>query len=223
MNPSNAIVTLGDAGAPGDDLSYTGEDATQPVSMAYFRARFAEFQSVMTAMDQAYQAGVAAYFASDPPDEALYNLLLDYERKAADLKATAEAMNAGAQIVNAAGGRLPVLSIPATLGALPVLAMSAVVTWALSRVAGWIDYARGYTAGMADALALVRAMPSNASKPEIEAALSQAHQAARAVSDNALSRAVANIGTASGVANLILIGGLAFLAWRAFRGTFARD
>lgn len=216
---SGGVVTLGDAG---DDASYDGAVYDSPVSLDYFRQRFAEFQQVMQAMDESYRAGIAAYFASDPPDENLYALLMEYESKAADLKATAEAMNTGASIVNAMGGRMPVLSIPATLGALPVLLMSAAVTWALSRVSGWIDYARGYTAGMADALALVRSMPANASKPEIEAALSQAHEAAVKVSDNALTRAVSQIGSASGIASIVIIGGLAFLAWRAFGDVFRR-
>lgn len=212
----SGALTLGDAGASNDDASYTGDVSTSPVSMDYFRARYLEFQQAMTAMDRAYQAGNAAYFASDPPDEGLYNLLIDYEQNASQVKAIAQTLSTAAAAVNALGGRLPGLSIPPSLGAVPMVAIGAAALVALASVSHWLAYSRGFSAGMVDQLERVRAMPSNAGKQEIEAALNQAVQARAESLQNPLGSLFDTFSAVPGIVKLAVVAGLGWLAWRSF-------
>lgn len=221
----NTTATLGEVG-PRDDQSYTGELSTAPVSMDYFRAKFLEFQQAMNAGDRAYQAGVAAYFASDPdtsPDYSeLYALLTDYESRASEYKGIAETLNMGANIVNTLGGRLPQLSIPQSLGALPALALPAGVLLALSAALGAISYMVGFTAGMESVLRKIEAMPENASKPEIVAAVREAVQARKDLTLNPLSGVGVTLGGFAGLLKIAVVGGLAYMAWKSFNDVMDR-
>lgn len=198
------MSTLGDAG-PHDDGSYTGE--TSAVSLDYFREKYREFQVCMNAADQAYQAGLAV--AQIAYDAELDALLTEYENRSTTVRATAEALNAGANIVNASGGRMPVLSIPATLG-LPPLLMPAAVVAAVAAAATYVGWSLGYVAAMTRAIEVVNNSSADAdAKAEITRQLQRAKAAAQLGSGTSLS-------LLSGPVKIIAIGALAFLAWRAF-------
>lgn len=198
---------LGDAGAGGDDTSYSGAPvAPSAFSLDYYRAKYAEFQQVLTALDAAYNAGVDLWSVTQ--DEVLAQKLDEYEARRGMVKTTAEALNFAAQAVNAAGGRMPVLSIPGSLGALPPLLIPAGV---LAAVATIIVWGRGFIAGlvqyMQDAQALA-AQDTPEKKAALAAALAKA-RAAQAEADTPLASA----------ANIVKWGAIAFgawLAWRAF-------
>lgn len=214
----NTTATLGDVG-PHDDQSYTGEVSTSPVSMDYFRAKFLEFQQAMNAGDRAYQAGVAVYFATDPDSQEyaeLYALLIDYESRASEYKGIAESLNLGANVVNSLGGRLPVLSIPQSLGALPALVLPAGVLLALSAAVGAISYMVGFTAGMESTLRKIEAMPDNATKPEIVAAVREAVEARKQITLNPLSGIGATLGGVAGLVKVAVVGFLGYMAWKSF-------
>lgn len=213
---AQTAIVASAAQIPHDDQTYTGDVSASPFSMDYFRAKYLEFQQALTAGDRAYQAGVAAYFATDPPDAGLYDLLMEYESKAGEYKSTAESLNLGAQIVNSMGGRLPALSIPSSLGALPALALPIGVILAVSSAVGAVAYMVGFTAGMQAQLERVKAMPENATKPEIVAALTEAVAARQQMGLNPLSGISGVLGGYVGLVKIVIIGGLAWMAWRAF-------
>lgn len=200
-------------------LTESGEDSF-PLSMDYFRARFAEFNQCLQALDESYQAGLAVYFATDPPPEGIYNLLMDYESKRSQLKATAQALNTGAAIVNTFGGNVSPINIPATLGALPALVVPAIVFAAVASVANYIAYAKGFTAGMLQQITVVKALPESASKPEIVSAMQNAYEAQKKVSDNALANLIGSAGSffnSLSLPTILLIAGVGFYAWRKLR------
>ncbi len=202
-------ATLGEAGIPHDDETYTGDVSSSPISLDYFRSKFTEFQQSLNAADQAYRAGVEAFAIY--PFEDVGALLTEYEAKASTLKLTAEAMNAGAAVVNAAGGRMPVLSIPSTLG-LPPLLMPAAVIAAIGAAASYVGWALGYAQAMNDAIGYAENIVSDPQqKSALVAALTKARDAVAIGNGSGLSML-------AGPLKIAAIGGLLFLAWRAFGG-----
>lgn len=146
---SQNTLALGDAGTSNSDTSYAGivEDPSA-FSLDYYRAQFVKFQAMMNALDTAYGAAQTALYALDPDKDTdidtyqqLYDLVLDYEAKRGWVKGVAETINMAANAANAVGMRMPVLSIPKTLGnplivgAGVVAAIAAVAYWGK----GWID------------------------------------------------------------------------------------
>lgn len=198
---------LGDAGADNSDPSYTGATpGASPLSLDYYRAKYAEFQQVLTAMDRAYNAGVDLWAVTE--DEPLALLLDEYEAKRGTVKATAEALNFAANAVNSAGGRFPVLSIPGSLGALPALLVPAGVLAAVAAIIVWgRQFIAGLVAYMQDAQALA-AQDTPEKKAALAAALAKA-RAAQAEADTPLA-------SAANIVKWAAIAGAAFLAWRAF-------
>ncbi len=151
------MSTLGDIG-PHDDPSYTGEqtsDSLPGMSMSYYRDKAREFQVLLNSLDAAYTSMIdsinSGLIPQDYADDLL-SLAADYEAHKTILKVTAEAVNAGAAIVNSAGGRMPQLSIPGTLGlgpiALPLGTLVAIGTigaltaWGMSWLNGYNDRAK---------------------------------------------------------------------------------
>lgn len=200
------MSTLGDVG-PHDDDSYVGDVSASPLSLDYFRAKFGEFQACMNAADQAYQAGLVV--SQIAPSEEIDGLLTDYESRSVGLKGTAEAMNAGAAVVNAMGGRMPVLSIPQTLG-LPPLIVPAAVVAAVAAAAAYVSWSLGYVSAMTRAIEVVNDSSASAeAKAEIARQLQRSRDAARIGSGT-------SFGMFAGPVKLIAIGILGFLAWRAF-------
>lgn len=217
----NTTATLG-LPIPHDDESYTGEVSTSPVSMDYFRAKFLEFQQAMNALDTAYQAGTAAYFASDPPDEEIYALLLDYEQNAAQIKGIAETLNMGANLVNSMGGRMPSLSVPQSLGFLPALTLPAAIVGAIAAVATWMTYSLGYVRGMKAAIDRIIQSVPEAQRPALVAALSQTAEAERQLVSNPLSSVGAAFGGVAGLVKVAVVGFLGYMAWKSFNDVMDR-
>lgn len=212
---------LGDTG-PKDDASYSGAVNTSALSADYYRTKLSEFQTVLNALDAGYQTAQQTYYIEgiDPASlEGLDDLMRDYESKRSTLRATAEALNFGAAAVNAAGGRMPSLSLPQTLG-IPFLVPAAFVA-AVASAAALIVWGRDWLQGLNTRLSRAQLLeaardPSMGGSPEIAGAL--AAQMARA--DDALQAADAS--PLSSIAGLVKWGAIGlglFLAYRAFQGS----
>lgn len=198
---------IGDAGAPNDDGSYTGDVSSVPLSLDYFRAKFGEFQQCMNAADMAYQAGLVTQQIT--PSDDIEVLLTEYETKSIGIKGAAEAMNAGAAIVNSLGGRMPVLSIPQTLG-FPPLVVPAAIAAGVAAAASYIGWSLGYVSAMTRAIEVVNDSTADAeSKAEITRQLQRAKDAARIGSGT-------SFGMFAGPLKLAAVVALGWLAWRAF-------
>lgn len=197
---------LGDAGADNSDVSYTGAPNASPLSLDYYRAKYAEFQQVLVAMDRAYNAGVDLWSVSE--DESLALILDEYEAKRATVKATAEALNFAANAVNSAGGRFPVLSIPGSLGALPALLVPAGVLAAVATIIVWGREFIGRLVNYIQDQQAIAAQDTPQKKAALAAALAQA-RAAQAEAETPLSSAASVIKWAA-------IAAAAFFAWKAF-------
>lgn len=213
--------SLGDIG-PKDDASFQGDVSTSVLSGDYYRQKLTEFQSTLNALDLGYQAAQNAYYIEGIAPESLEGLdelMRDYEAKRGTLRATAEALNFGAAAVNAAGGRMPSLSLPATLG-VPFLVPAAFVA-AIASAAALIVWGREWLKGLNVRLSRAQLLeaardPASGGSPEVAAQLAQ--QMAQA--DQALQ--IADASPLSSIATLVKwgsIAALAFFAYKAWKGT----
>lgn len=203
---------LGDAGVSNDDGSYTGETGGF-LSLDYVREKAREFQLSLTGLDESYRAGLAVQDVS--PSDTIAALLAEYESKAGELKATAEVINAGAAMINGMGGRMPVLSIPSTLG-LPPLVVPAVIATGIAAAAFYVSWSIGYRSAMTEAIATVQASTADPeSKDQITRALQDA-RAAQGIDAGSIFSAL------SGPLKIGAICVLAYLAWRSFNDVFDR-
>lgn len=133
VNRSPALTSI-----PHDDDTYTGEVSTSPVSLDYFRDKAREFQVVLSALDEAAQVAQSLIFTDLSPEFSDYvdRWLSDFSSKRARLKWTAEGINAASAVINSAGGRFPVLSIPGTLGAPFVIPLAGIAAISAAVVLG---------------------------------------------------------------------------------------
>lgn len=197
----------------GDSWSVVEEPAeTSPFALDYYRNKAREFQVTMNAIDAAYTAASSALAtgALEPEGEAALIEALDaYEGKRITLRVTAEAINAGAAVVNGMGGRFPQLSLPATLGAVPVAPLALIA--AIGTAAGLITWGTQWVQGVNERLK--RAQLIEGASP------GQRDQLIRAIadSDSAVSQAESSVlATLAPLVKWVAIGAVAFFAYRAY-------
>jgi hypothetical protein len=207
--------TLGDAWASENPTP----ESSNVMSLDYYRSKVTEYQSTLNALDSGYQAALVALDVPglDPQTYSSLSASIDeFQSKRWSLKATAEAINMGAAAVNAAGGRMPELSIPGTLGFLPfALPIAAIV--AVGTAATLIVWGQTWLRGVNERLKTAMLLEAQAT-PEDKAALAVAIQQ----SDQAV--AMADASGLSALAPILKWGAIgigAFMLWRAFgsRGT----
>ena len=185
---------------------------TSPFAMDYYRQKAVEFQSTLNAIDAAYRAANDA-LSSGGLDEtsqaALLESLDEYEGRRTTLKVTAEAINAGAAVINSLGGRFPQLSLPGTLGALPAVPIALV--GAIGAAVALISWGVQWIAGVNERLR--RAQLLSGASPAQRDALVRAI----ADSDNAVNQAQSSTLAAIAPAlKWVAIAALGFLAYRAY-------
>lgn len=180
---------LGDAGMPNDDASYTGSVDNSVASVQYWRDKALEFQRVLQSVDET--ANAAAEFLSRTTDQSaiayINEALNDYDTRKTALRLAAEGINAGAAVINAAGGRFPQLSIPPGLGLAPLMPAAAIA--ALGTAAALIVWGKSWIDGVNERMRYAALMQSD--DPEIGRILARAEAAQRVASTST----IAQIGT----------------------------
>lgn len=206
----NRAMTVGDAGTGNTDASYGGEDGSSPMSMQYFREEARKFQGIMDALDEAAVAAQSVLDAGPPPEDAdaLRQYLREFDSKKVVFRATAQAINAGAYLINQAGGRFPVMQVPQTLGFLPALPVTAVI--AIATASTLIVWGREWLKGLNQRLTDARMLEA-IEDPEARAQAAQAVLAARA------AQVKAEGSPWTSVANVVKWGSIAWLAWMAYQ------
>lgn len=213
---------LGEVGVPHDDEGYEGSDPNPApaLSMEYFRAQYLRFQQTLNAVDRAYRAGLIAYGLS--PDAELGALLEEYRSNVSTWRGLAETLNMGSSLVNALGGRLPALSLPGTLAALPALALPAAVVVAVGSVSAWVAWSQGFVSGVESGIERIRSAPdvSDEAKARLLGELRDVQQSAQVLGFSGLG----GIATAGGaILKWGAIALAAFLGWRLLERLEASD
>ena len=200
--------TLGDAW--GDEPQ---PETTSPFSLDYYRNKAREFQVIMDGLDRTYWAASGALGTGaldDATATALESALADFESRRRMIKLTAEAINAGAAVVNGMGGRFPSLSIPGTLGLPPIVAPAAMVA-AIGTAAALIVWGSQWMSGVNERLR--RAQIIEAATPEQRARIVESI----AETDNVVTTTEGSIlASVAPIVKWAAIGLGAFLLYRAY-------
>lgn len=206
------MASLGDVG-PRDDASYGGGVSTSPLSMDYYRSKITEFQSTLTGLDAGYRATLSALdsgaaWMDDETYAGLQSAAQEFQSKRWTMKATAEAINAGAAVFNSAGGRLPSLSIPGTLGLLPALPFAAIA--AVGTAAALTVWGREWLKGVNARLKTAQLLEAQAT-PEARESL------ARSISESDSALAIAEESGFATLAPVLKWGAIAVGAWMVWK------
>lgn len=210
---------LADAGIPGggSDVSYTGDTGDSSLSMQYYRNKVTEFQNTLNAIDKAAMASMIALDSgvlSEADSVALDDALYEYENNKTKMRLTAEAINAGAAAINAAGGRFPELSIPTGLGLAPFVLPAAAIA-AIGVAAGLVLWGNTWIKGVNERLK--RSVVLDAiQNPEQKAQVAQA----MALSDSAVQESEAS--SLSGIASIVKWGAIAIGAFFIYKQFIAK-
>jgi len=201
-------MSLGDAW--GNEQAPSAQDSSV-LSMDYYRAKALEFQQTLNALDTAYRAADAA-LSSQATDmdtaEYLSNWIAQFLEKRDQFRLAAEAINAAATGVNAAGGRFPVMSIPQTLGIAPVLVPVALVG-VVAAAAALVVWGNNAISGLNERLKRAQLL-ENASP-------AQKAQLVSAMNDSDESVRQSQATTLSSLAPIVKYGAFALAAWLAYK------
>ena len=190
------------------------DDTPSPLGLDYYRRKAQEFEDTLRAMDAAYRAANYA-LASGALDDAsageLMESIAEYDARRTSLRLTAEAINAGAALVNTFGADFKKIQLPGTLGLAPVAPVALI--GAVGAAVALISWGVQWIAGVNERLK--RAQLLGSASPEQRDAIVRAI----ADSDNAVSQAESSTLAAIAPAlKWVAIGVLGFLAYRAFAG-----
>lgn len=197
---------LGEVGVDHSDDAYNGESGESAFSMQYYRDKAVEFQNVMNALDSAAQSARTVLDAGVDDETAtrLQSLLDEFDNRKFIFRTTAEAINAGAAVVNSMGGRFPELNIPSGLGLLPAIPIAAIA--AIATAATLIVWGRNWIAKLQLSSVLDK-ITDPAKRDVVAAAVAQSLAAAQTASDSPLSS----------IATVAKWGAIALLAYLGFR------
>lgn len=198
---------------------YDGGSSASMLNLDYYRDIATRFQVTLNQLDQGLRAAYIAEAANVNPQVTadMRRYIQQIEAKRGTLKATAAAINAGAAIINAAGGRFPVLSVPSGLAAAPLILPAATIA-ALAGAVALITWGAQIVSGINERLLYAKKIEglNPAQRADILQASAQAEKA-----DSFL----AAFKPFGGFAGIIKWGGLAlaaFVAYRAFQSSRKR-
>ena len=112
------MLAAAEAGGSG----FTATNA--PVALSYYQQKIVEFQNLLNGMDAAAHAAQSALWDDiDPKLSAdLQTYLDDFDAKKWEFRAAAEALNLAINGANLVGADFPNITIPQTLGVVPLVA-----------------------------------------------------------------------------------------------------
>jgi hypothetical protein len=196
--------------------------ATSQFSVEYWRQKASEFQSTINAVDEIARESIRLLdiLPDGPERDAIADGLDEFNTRRSSMKFAAEGINMGAAVINASGGRFPVLSVPATLGlppiALPAAAIAA-FTAAASLIAWAIAWNRTQVARINSATLALDAIEDPAERARVAAqvAVIRANAEAAAAQSESPFASLATVAKWGGIAVLAF---LAYRAWEKSRG-----
>ena len=151
--------------------------------------------------------------SSDLTTEYLQAWIADFENRRGYLRTIAEGINLASNAVNAAGGRMPVLSLPATLGFVPI-AIGAAGVAAFAAAAAAITWGAQFISGLNQRMAQAQLL--DAASPEARDRI--AVETSRVMAANEAF----NFSPLTALAPLLKWGALAAVGWMAWKLIAAR-
>jgi len=133
--------------AAGAGYGFTGTNS--PVTLSYYQQKIVEFQNLLNGMDTAAKAAQSALSDDiDPKLSAdLQTYLDDFDSKKWEFRVAAEALNLAVNGANLVGADFPNVTVPQTLGVVPLVA-AGVIAAAVATAAALIVWGNTWLQGL---------------------------------------------------------------------------
>ena len=199
-------------GAAEAGYGFTGTNS--PVSLSYYQQKIVEFQNLLNGMDAAARAAQSALWDDIDPtlSKDLQDYLDDFDSKKWEFRAAAEALNLAVNGANLVGGDFQNITVPNTLGLVPLVA-AGVIAAAVATAAALIVWGNTWLQGLNQRLRdkeLLASVTDPAKRDQLIAAQVAVEQAAVEASASPLS-------SISNIVKWLAIGAVAYFAFSAYK------
>jgi len=199
-------------GAAEAGYGFTGTNS--PVSLSYYQQKIVEFQNLLNGMDRAYNAANDLYWENVDPALAddLKKYLDDFDSKKWEFRAAAEALNLAVNGANLVGADFPSITVPSTLGVVPLVA-AGVIAAAVATAAALIVWGNTWLQGLNQRLR-DQELLSQVSDPAKKDALIKTQLEVEAAAAEANASPLSSI---SNIVKWLAIGAVAYFAFNAYK------
>jgi hypothetical protein len=199
-------------GAAEAGYGFTGTNS--PVSLSYYQQKIVEFQNLLNGMDRAYTAANDLYWENVDPALAddLKKYLDDFDSKKWEFRAAAEALNLAVNGANLVGADFPSITVPSTLGVVPLVA-AGVIAAAVATAAALIVWGNTWLQGLNQRLR-DQELLSQVSDPAKKDALIKTQLEVEAAAAEANASPLSSI---SNIVKWLAIGAVAYFAFNAYK------
>jgi len=185
-----------------------------PVSLSYYQQKIVEFQNLLNGMDKAAQAAQSALWDDIDPQlsKDLQAYLDDFDSKKWEFRAAAEALNLAINGANLVGADFPNVTVPSTLGVVPLVA-AGVIAAAVATAAALIVWGNTWLQGLNQRLRdqeLIGSVTDPAKRDKL--IQTQLEVEAAAVDANA-----SPLSSISNIVKWLAIGAVAYFAFSAYK------
>jgi len=199
-------------GAAEAGYGYTGTNS--PVSLSYYQQKIVEFQNLLNGMDAAARAAQSALWDDIDPtlSKDLQAYLDEFDSKKWEFRAAAEALNLAVNGANLVGGDFQNITVPNTLGLVPLVA-AGVIAAAVATAAALIVWGNTWLQGLNQRLRdkeLLASVTDPVKRDQLIAAQVAVEQAAVEASASPLS-------SISNIVKWLAIGAVAYFAFSAYK------
>jgi len=199
-------------GAAEAGYGYTGTNS--PVSLSYYQQKIVEFQNLLNGMDAAAQAAQSALWDDIDPKLStdLQTYLDEYDSKKWEFRAAAEALNLAINGANLVGGDFQNITVPSTLGVVPLVA-AGVIAAAVATAAALIVWGNTWLQGLNQRLRdqeLINSVTDPAKRDRLIQTQMEVEAAAVEASASPLS-------SISNIVKWLAIGAVAYFAFSAYK------
>ena len=185
-----------------------------PVALSYYQQKIVEFQNLLNGMDAAAQAAQSALWDDiDPKLSAdLQTYLNEFDSKKWEFKAAAEALNLAINGANLVGGDFQNITIPQTLGVVPLVA-AGVIAAAVATAAALIVWGNTWLQGLNQRLR-DQELIGSVTDPAKRDALIKTQLEVEAAAAEANASPLSSI---SNIVKWLAIGAVAYFAFSAYK------
>jgi hypothetical protein len=196
------------------EAGYGFTNTNSPLSLTYYKQKIVEFQNLLNGMDRAYNAASDLYLnnVDTPLGDDLKKYLDDFDSKKWEFRAAAEALNLAVNGANFVGGNFQNITVPSTLGVVPLVA-AGVIAAAVATAAALIYWGNTWLQGLNQRLRdqeLLAQVTDPAKRDAIIQTQLEVEQAAVEASASPLS-------SISNIVKWLAIGAVAYFAFSAYK------
>ena len=199
-------------GAAEAGYGFTGTNS--PVTLSYYQQKIVEFQNLLNGMDAAAKAAQSALWDDiDPKLSADLQAYLDeFDSKKWEFRAAAEALNLAVNGANLVGGDFPNITVPSTLGVVPLVA-AGVIAAAVATAAALIVWGNTWLQGLNQRLR-DQELIGSVTDPVKRDKLIQTQMEVEAAAAEANASPLSSI---SNIVKWLAIGAVAYFAFNAYK------